>query len=160
MSVSRTAAPDDAARGLDAARRRFVDDLSQLFGRYGLALTVGRVLGLLLLSDDPLGLDDIAERLGVSKTGASVATRDLERVGVVRRLGTPGSRRVLYEMTDDVEPILAAQFVRVRHQLAQFQRADALLAPGPAKERLRELIALHEFWLGESEQIMDRWRAR
>jgi len=40
------------------------------------------------IGDDPLGLDGIAARLGVSKTGSSVATRDLERLGVVRRLGT------------------------------------------------------------------------
>lgn len=158
--MSEPSAPPEGTPALDEARRRMVDDVGQLFARYGLALTVGRVFGLLLLSDGPLGLDEIAARLGASKTGASVAARDLEQIGVVRRRGMPGSRRVLYETNDDVEPIFEAQFSRIRHQLASFQRADALLAAGPAKARLRQLIELHEFWLGERDRIMSRWRTR
>ncbi|TME15072.1 MAG: HTH domain-containing protein, partial [Chloroflexi bacterium] len=46
--------------------------------------SLGRIHGLLLLSDEPISLDEIAAKLGVSKTGASVVTRDLERVGAAR----------------------------------------------------------------------------
>ncbi len=147
-------------RGLDQARQRFVDDFGQVFVRYGLTLTFGRVFGLLLLSDDPLSLDDLAAQLGVSKSGTSVAARDLERLGVARRLGTPGSRRVLYEANDNLEPIFEAQFARIRHQLTNLQRAEPLLGQGRAKERLDEMKELHEFWLRESDGIMERWRQR
>ena len=40
------------------------------------------------------------------------------------------------------------------------KRAAHLLAEGRAKERLRKMIQLHEFWLGESERIRERWRTR
>jgi DNA-binding transcriptional regulator GbsR (MarR family) len=145
---------------VEDARRRFVEDIGHLYARYGLALTVGRVFGLLLVTDDPLSLDDLAEQLGVSKSGISVATRDLERLGVARRRGTPGSRRVLYEANDSMEPIFEGQFDRIRGTLGTLRRADAALAPGQAKARMREMIELHEFWLRESEGIMDRWRRR
>jgi DNA-binding transcriptional regulator GbsR (MarR family) len=79
---------------------------------------------------------------------------------VVRRLPTPGSRRALYEATDDVAPMLEALFARVRLQLAHLQRANALLAAGRARERLRTMIQLHEVLLREFEGIMDRRRRR
>ena len=160
MSGRRAAARSDPARGLGEAQRRFIDDFGQLYARYGLPLTFGRVFGLLLLSDDPLGLDDVAARLGVSKSGISVAARDLEKLGIARRLGTPGSRRVLYEANEYLEPIFEAQLAQVRQQLSTLRRADALLAPGAAKDRLREMLDLHEFWLSESDGMMDRWRRK
>jgi DNA-binding transcriptional regulator GbsR (MarR family) len=145
---------------LNDGRRRFIDDLGQLYARYGIALTFGRVMGLLLLSEEPLSLDEIAAQLEVSKSAVSVATRDLERVGLARRLGRPGSRRVLYEASDDMVPTFQAQFTRVRQSLPLFQQAARLVRQGRASQRVREMIELHEFWLAESEQIIDRWRRR
>lgn len=142
------------------ARRRFVDELGQLYAHYGMSLTFGRTFGLLLMSDQPLTLEQIAEQLGVSKTGVSVATRDLERVGIARRLGVRGSKRVLYEASDTMEPLFEAQFDRVRHALSVLQRGDASLEPGHAKRRMADMLALHQFWLQESEGIMVRWRQR
>ncbi len=145
---------------LDEAQRRFVEDFGRLYARYGLALSFGRVFGLLLVSDEPVSLDDIAGTLGMSKTGASVAARDLERAGVARRLGTPGSRRILYEANDEMDPIFQAMFVRIRDSLATLRRAEPTLADGHARERLRGMRELHEFWLRESDGIMERWRQR
>src|SRR5262249_13061718 len=107
-----------------------------------------------------LSLDEIATDLEVSKSAVSVATRDLERVGVARRLGRPGSRRALYEAADDMVPTFQAQFTRVRQSLPIFQRAEQLVKQGGARGRMQELIELHEFWLAESEQMIDRWRRR
>jgi DNA-binding GntR family transcriptional regulator len=142
----------------DDARRRFVDDLGQLYARYGIAVTFGRVYGLLLLSEQPLSLDEIASQLGISKSSVSVATRDLERVGVARRLGQPGSRRVLYEASDDMGPTFQALFARIRLSLPVYERAAPLVKPGRARRRLQQIIELHEFWLAESDDIVNRWR--
>ncbi len=158
MTQRSALARTDRADELDIARRRFVDDLGQLYARYGIALTFGRVLGLLLLSEEPLSLDEIAAQLAVSKSAVSVTTRDIERVGLARRLGQPGSRRVLYEASDDMVPTFQAQFARVRQSLPIYERAERLVKPGPARQRIQEIIALHEFWLAESEEMVDRWR--
>jgi DNA-binding transcriptional regulator GbsR (MarR family) len=150
----------DRADALTEAQRRFVDDFGQLYARYGVAATFGRVFGRLLLSEEPLSLDDLSTQLQVSKSAISVATRDLERAGVVRRLGTPGSRRVLYEANDDMVPIFEATFARIRQSLVVLQQADALLRPGRARQRMRDMVALHDFWLTESEGLIDLWRRR
>jgi DNA-binding transcriptional regulator GbsR (MarR family) len=142
------------------ARRRVIDDFGQLYAHFGLALTFGRAFALLLLSDRPLSLDEIAANLEVSKSAVSVATRDLERVGIARRVGTPGSRRVLYEASEDMLPIFQAQFARIQRSLPVLERAAALLPPGLATDRLQVMTELHEFWLAESEGIVERWRRR
>jgi len=108
---------------------QIADDIGRLYARYGLALSIGRVFGLLLASDVPLSLDQIAVTLSISKSGASVAARDLERVGVVHRLGTPGSKRVLYEATDQMESTFTATFARVTDSLNAMQRAQSHLHP-------------------------------
>ena len=148
----------ERANELAEARRRFINDLGHLYARYGLSVTFGRVFGLLLLSDDPLGLDDISTLLQISKSAVSVVTRELLQAGIVRRLSTPGSRRVLYEASDDMVPIFHATFARVRQSLPLLQSGEPLAHPGHARRRMREMIALHEFWLAESEGIIERWR--
>lgn len=47
--------------------------------------------------------------LEVSKSSASVAARLLEMYTLVRRHGQRGSRRVLYEASDNYEGMLTAQ---------------------------------------------------
>jgi DNA-binding transcriptional regulator GbsR (MarR family) len=145
---------------LDAGRRRFVDDLGHLYARFGLSVTFGRAFALLLLSDQPISLEDLAVQLEVSKSAVSVAARELERVGIARRLTSPGSRRVLYEANDDMAPLFQGQFARVQLSLPVFQAAELLTSPGRATQRMRDMVELHEFWLAEAEGILDRWRQR
>ncbi|HKF75844.1 MAG TPA: transcriptional regulator [Candidatus Dormibacteraeota bacterium] len=144
--------------GLTNVQRRFVDELGQLYARYGLALSFGRVFGLLLVSDEPVSLDEIAVKLSMSKTSASVTARELERAGVARRLGMAGTRRILYEAGDEMDPVLSAMFARIRASLDILRRAEPALASGRAQERLRTMKELHEFWLREADGIMERWR--
>ncbi len=158
--MSTSAGLAETAASEHQERLRCIEDFGQLFERYGVSLTVGRVFGLLLMSDVALSLDDMALQLTASKSGVSVAARDLERLGVVRRNRLHGSRRITYEASDNFEPIFEAQFDRIRQQLAILRRADSALARGRAKARLRSMKALHEFWLGESEGLMARWRAK
>src|SRR5436305_1865052 len=110
------AAPAGGAgrRRLDEPRLGFCDDFGRLYARHGLSIGFGRVFGLLLISDEPVGLDDIAGALGVSRTGAHVAARELETAGVARRLAVPGRRRIFYEANDDMDPIFAGQLSRTR----------------------------------------------
>jgi DNA-binding transcriptional regulator GbsR (MarR family) len=141
-------------------RHRFVDAMGAYFDRYGAAATVGRVFALLLTSNDPLSLDDIADWLGTSKSGTSVAARDLERLGLVRRQLTRGSRRILYEASDDMAAIFDAQFARIREQRGLFAQAEPLVKSAPAAQRLQRMLELHDFWLTESARIIDHWRRR
>jgi hypothetical protein len=60
---------------MDPRTTRFTDRLAMLFENDGQPPIAGRIFGLLLLSDDALSLDELAEDLGVSKapSGSSPA---------------------------------------------------------------------------------------
>jgi DNA-binding transcriptional regulator GbsR (MarR family) len=141
-------------------RQRFIDAVGAFFTRYGAAATLGRVFALLLTGDEPLSLDDIAARLGISKSGTSVATRDLERMGLVRRQVSRGTRRILYEACDDMAAIFDAQFARISQQRSLFSEAEPLVHSARARTRLRRMLDLHDFFLSESAGIVERWRQR
>ena len=75
--------------------------------------------------------------------GVSVATRDLERLGVARRSGSPGSRRVLYEAADTMEPIFEAQFTHgiYHHVVREVDFCRWVQAQGAGvNERLEMLV--------------------
>lgn len=56
----------------------------------------GQIYALLFLSDEPLSLDEIGERLGVSKSNISVNIRMLEDYNLVRKVWVRGSRKDYY----------------------------------------------------------------
>ncbi len=56
----------------------------------------GQIYALLFLEDEPLSLDDIGERLGVSKSNVSINIRMLEEYNLVRKVWVKGSRKDFY----------------------------------------------------------------
>ncbi len=56
----------------------------------------GQIYALLFISDEPLSLDEIAERLAVSKSNISINIRMLEDYSLVRKVWVRGSRRDYY----------------------------------------------------------------
>jgi DNA-binding transcriptional regulator GbsR (MarR family) len=66
---------------------------------------VGRVLGQIYahiyFSKDPQSLDDLTRRLEISKGSASMAVRQLEQWGALRRVWVKGDRKDYYVATDE-----------------------------------------------------------
>ncbi|MBC2601243.1 GbsR/MarR family transcriptional regulator [Puniceicoccus vermicola] len=64
---------------------------------FSLPRSVGSIFGLLFASPQPLGLDDLTEKLGISKGSVSMGLNFLHRMGAIHTVKTPGSRRTTYE---------------------------------------------------------------
>jgi DNA-binding transcriptional regulator GbsR (MarR family) len=144
---------------LDDAGRRFVDDMARLLVPWGVPLTAARVYGYLLLSPSPASLDRISADLQVSKSSASVAARLLELYTLVRRHGVRGSRRVLYEASDNYEGMLAAQN-RTLQAGAELLRAGARSSPSAAiRGRLEEMAEFYAATLAAMESLLRQWHA-
>ncbi|MEM9481097.1 MAG: hypothetical protein AAGA58_15705 [Verrucomicrobiota bacterium] len=62
----------------------------------GLPKSVGQIYGLLFITPEPLSLDDIVERLGISKGSASQGLKILKGLGAVATKYLPGERRDHY----------------------------------------------------------------
>ncbi|MGJ8696825.1 MAG: GbsR/MarR family transcriptional regulator [Verrucomicrobiaceae bacterium] len=67
----------------------------------GLPKSIGEIYGLLFVSREPLSLDDLVRRLGISKGSASQGLKMLRELGAVREAEGENLRRSYFE--PDVE---------------------------------------------------------
>jgi HTH-type transcriptional regulator, glycine betaine synthesis regulator len=84
------------------ARDRFVEAWGAMGSLWGINRSVARVHALLMASEEPVSLDEIADTLQISKGNASMSLRDLRNFGVVRAVQVPGDRRDFYVTEPDV----------------------------------------------------------
>jgi len=82
--------------------RSFVEAWGAMGSLWGINRSVARVHALLMASEEPVSLDEIAERLQISKGNASMSLRELRTFGVVRQVEVPGDRRDFYVTEPDV----------------------------------------------------------
>lgn len=73
-----------------------VDLYTHLAQAFSLPKSVGAIFGIIFASPTPLSLDDIVERLGISKGSGSSGLKLLQRVGAVQSTFLPGDRRTRY----------------------------------------------------------------
>jgi predicted transcriptional regulator len=145
---------------MDEAERRFIDDMARLLVPWGVPVTAARLYGYLLLSPEPVSLDRITEDLEVSKSSASVAARLLEMYTLVRRHSVRGSRRVLYEASDNYEGMLTAQN-RMLQSGAELLKGAGRTARTPGvRARLSEMADFYEVTLDGMESVLRHWRSR
>lgn len=96
---------NDTPTILDVRRR-----LTEVGGRTAQDLGLGRIVGQILvhlyLSETACSLDDLARSLGLSKAAVSIAARQLESLGLLRRSWRPGDRKTYYRTADDIATAL------------------------------------------------------
>jgi DNA-binding transcriptional regulator GbsR (MarR family) len=81
---------------LESVHENMLDGLGQLADYFGFGKVMGHIYGAMLMSDRPLCLDDLVERLEISKATASVNMHTLESLGMARQVwvrGTTGRRK-------------------------------------------------------------------
>jgi DNA-binding transcriptional regulator GbsR (MarR family) len=113
---------------MDAATARLTDRMAEIFEQEGRPPIAGRILALLLMSDAPRSLDELASALRVSKASASTNARLLARFQVITRARRAGDRRDFYAVVPDLFERTTVQ------RLEQWQRFTA--AVGEARRRV------------------------
>jgi DNA-binding transcriptional regulator GbsR (MarR family) len=81
------------ADSYDKARDHFVEMMAEIMNIYGMPPMVGRIYGLLAFTPRPMSLDEIAEKLGVAKSGVSTNLRLLEQMGFAEKIWVKGDRK-------------------------------------------------------------------
>ncbi len=105
--MSATSAGEQNAN-LQTVHDNMLDGLGQLSNYFGFPKVMGQIFGALLMADRPLCLDDLVERLDISKATASMNVRTLENMGMVRQVWVRGSvgKRKYYEAETDFWQII------------------------------------------------------
>lgn len=89
----------------------FIERMGAALEAQGLPRLAGQIFGLLMLADEPLTLEEIADRLQISAGSASANTRLLESLDLVERFTPRGERRVHHRVHDDLLPSLLVGLV-------------------------------------------------
>jgi DNA-binding MarR family transcriptional regulator len=147
-------------RSLSAEEERFIESMGLFFERQGVPRIGGRILGLLMLVEEPLALGELAELLRVSPASVSTNIRQLQASGTVEPASIPGDRRHYYVFNSagwDHRLELANSSMDALGRLCQ----DALAMPGLSnRHKLREAVEFCDFYRQELAGAAERWRAR
>jgi DNA-binding transcriptional regulator GbsR (MarR family) len=148
---------------MDRTQLAFIGRMGHAAESNGLSPIAGRLFAMLLLSDAPRSLDDIAAQLEVSKASISTESRRLVERGVVERVRHAGDRRDYYELAPD----FFAQIVQSR--IEQWRRIQALvttmretssgLAP-VVRDRFAAIDEIHADVIDRIDAALIEWRTR
>ena len=120
-------------KSLNAVEESTVAGLGRLARFFGFSDVMGRLYGTLLLSPEAMSLDDLAERLQISKGSVSMNMRSLERWGMAKEVWVRGERKKYYEAEPDLWQV-------IRNVLSSREQREVQLALqvlGESVEKLR-----------------------
>lgn len=134
-----------AEPSLETVRKRLTEVGGKTAQDLGLGRIVGQILVHLYLLPGEQSLDDIARELGLSKAAVSIAARQLESLGLLRRSWKAGDRKTYYRTADDIATALhqgLLMLVRnkmglLAEELRQAEDALATLGNGPGHDFVR-----------------------
>ena len=136
----------------------FVDGVRVL----GLPRSIGEIYGLLFISPEPLSLDDLVQKLGISKGSASQGLRTLKTLGAVREAENINDRRTYYEPATELKRLVGG-FIREqirphldsgKSKLQQLQETTSLTTDPIERAFLNERIERLESWMKRGRQVL------
>jgi predicted transcriptional regulator len=146
---------------LDEERRRYVEEFGLLFGQFGLSRMLGRVLGVLMISDPPeRSAGELAEALGASRGSISQTTRSLIQMGLVQRRARPGERRDYFRIQPGAwGGIMRREMEALGGFRETAERGLALLDSRDSETRrsLEEMRDFYAYWEKEMPAVLERW---
>jgi DNA-binding transcriptional regulator GbsR (MarR family) len=86
---------------LPELKQTFTESLSQISYFWGFPKGMGALFAVLYLAPDPLSLDELVERSGLTKGAVSTNVRALARLGLVQRSSKLGDRKDYYVAETD-----------------------------------------------------------
>ncbi len=87
---------------LHEARLRLIETGGRISQDFGTGRIVGQVLVFLYLEETASSLDDIVAYLGLSKASISIAVRQLEQLGLAKKVWKSGDKRNFYKSADNI----------------------------------------------------------
>lgn len=140
---------------------RFIEQLGRLAESESLPRTAGRMMGILIVSGTPLGIDDLAQRLSVSRASVSTNSRLLQSLGIARLVSEPGSRRDYLQINGDSCSSLLALGLRRMRSMRVAVRELRLAMHGAqtqgARNRLRRIENFYDTAIQQVESVLGDW---
>lgn len=113
---------------------------------WGINRTMAQIHAFLLITGQPQSVDDLIERLHISRGNASMNLRGLMDWGIIRRFRQPGDRKDIYLSDEDIWHVFA-KVVRERKRREIDPTIAAIrecLAVVPESDQSEEAVVLRE----------------
>lgn len=123
--------------GIDDVEARFIELWGTMSSLWGVNPTMARIHGLLFLTGDTLTMDDLMERLGISRGNVSMNVSKLIEWGLVQRVHRRGDRRDHYASIADVWEM----FSRIANQRKRREIDPVLSTLRQCRDDLKEQAA-------------------
>lgn len=151
-----------APEPLSPALREFIESMGVYFGRYGLPRIGGRILGLLMVAERPLSLDDMANTLRVSRASVSTNLRLITASSLADQISLPGDRRDYYRFGRDTwERALKAEVegIVMLRRIAERGLTAVSGSENTAREHLEETLEFCDLLVRDRQHTIERWQA-
>jgi HTH-type transcriptional regulator, glycine betaine synthesis regulator len=136
----------------------FVDGVKVL----GLPRSIGEIYGLLFISQNALSLDDLVQRLAISKGSASQGLRMLKSLGAVREVEASAERRTYYEPAVELKRLVGG-FIREQvrphldsgtHKIKRLSQAAREIDDPSQQQFFAERMDRLEKWLRSGGRVL------
>ena len=118
--------------------------------------TVGEIYGLLFISEDPMCLDDLMNKLKISKGSTSQGLKILRSFGALKKIYVPGDRKDYYLAEDSLR--------KIANGFANEQIQPHLESGSERLEYIRGLIIeddkLNKKFVKEKIKKLESWEAK
>lgn len=141
---------------------KFIESLGRYFESYGIPRIGGRMMGLLLATEEPLSAENISAMLKVSRASVSTNLRMLLQLGWAEKASFPGDRTTYYVFPENgFEKTLAIE-VQAIGTLKRFvdQGLNALPKGDSARDRLEAMANWADFLIEVWQKALIEWRER
>jgi DNA-binding transcriptional regulator GbsR (MarR family) len=121
-------APSSVATDLWESEQLLSDAVGRLIEFWGFKRHMGRIWTLLYLSDEPLSAQELQDKLQLSAGSVSMATADLLRWGVIKKLWIHGQRRDYFSAESNLWKMISRVFrerelVEILEAISAMERA-------------------------------------
>jgi DNA-binding transcriptional regulator GbsR (MarR family) len=157
-----TSTPPDKFKKLDSELTRFIENMGIYFEGYGVPRIGGRILGLLLIAQEPLSAERIASILKVSRASISTNFRILMTSGLAEKVTYPGDRTTYFVFPEsglEKTLLVEIQGISALKQLVQ-QGLNALPDSDSARMRMQEMADWADFLVELYQKALGEWQAR
>jgi DNA-binding transcriptional regulator GbsR (MarR family) len=146
---------------LDPIERQVVDIFVDGVRVLGLPRSIGEIYGLLFITATPLALDDLVEKLDISKGSASQGLRMLKSLGAIREAEGISDRRTHFEPAVELKKLVGG-FIReqIRPHMesgrAKVKRLEEAI-PSTAQDKqdfVRERVERLDQWMRSGRQVL------
>jgi DNA-binding transcriptional regulator GbsR (MarR family) len=141
---------------------QFIENMGLHYQHYGLSRISGRILGLLLVTPQPISSEEMAEALQVSRSSVSTNLRTLLMTGLIEKVSLPGNRVDFFTLTPGLwQKALELRMAAIMPLKTIAEQAlISLQQAHPARDRMEEMIRWVDLVDDMTQRMRYEWQSR